>query len=331
VYVSSWLKLHYPAAFLAALLRAQPMGFYSPQTLVADGRRHGVEVRGIDINLSAAAPTLETASPGGSRPPLVLDCLEEHEEAPDSVFDPAEPYRPEDHRRDAGLAVRLGLSSVRTIGTELAERIEAGQPYASMSDLVRRIGLTTAQLEALASAGAFSCFGLGRREALWSAGAVAQERPDHLDGIHVPVAVPALPSITPPEQTMIDLWALGVSPDSYPTQHIRTALDALGVVPAAGLYEVEHGRRVLVGGIVTHRQRPSTAGGTTFMNLEDETGLINVIVSRAVWERHARLARGAAALLIRGRLERAEGVVNVVAERFDRLPLTVSRMSRDFH
>ena len=331
VYVSSWLKLHYPAAFLAALLRAQPMGFYSPQTLVADGRRHGVEVRGIDINLSPAAPTLEAVAAGASRPPLVLDCLVEHEEDPDSPFDPDGPYRPEDHRRDGGYAVRLGLSSVRTIGTDLAERIEAGQPYASMSDLVRRIELTTTQLEALASAGAFNCFGLGRREALWSAGAVAQERPDHLEGIHVPVTVPALPEITPPEQTMIDLWALGVSPDSYPTQHIRPALDALGVIPAAALASVENGRRVVVGGIVTHRQRPSTAGGTTFMNLEDETGLINVIIARVVWERYARLARGAAALLIRGRLERAEGVVNVVAEKFDRLPLTVSRMSRDFH
>jgi len=255
----------------------------------------------------------------------------EHEEDPDAPFDPSGPYRPEDHRRDAGFAVRLGLSSVRTIGTDLADRIAAGQPYASMSDLVRRIELTTAQLEALASAGAFSCFGLGRREALWSAGAVAQERPDHLEGIHVPVTVPALPEITPPEQTMIDLWALGVSPDSYPTQHIRPALDALGVIPAFALASVENGRRVVVGGIVTHRQRPSTAGGTTFMNLEDETGLINVIISRAVWERYARLARGAAALLIRGRLERAEGVINVVAEKFDRLPLTVSRMSRDFH
>ncbi|MCI0685768.1 MAG: error-prone DNA polymerase [Sporichthyaceae bacterium] len=334
VYVSSWLKLHYPAAFLAALLRAQPMGFYSPQTLVADGRRHGVEVRGVDINLSATAATLEPVADGAPLPPLVLDCLDQHDEINQDdpePFDPAAPYDPQAHRRDRGCAVRLGLSSVRTIGTELADRIVAGQPYLSMSDLVRRIGLTAGQLEALASAGAFSCFGLSRREALWTAGAVAQERPDHLDGIHVPVTVPDLPPITPSEQTMIDLWALGVSPDSYPTQHIRASLDELGVVPAAGLLSVEHGRRVLVGGIVTHRQRPSTAGGTTFMNLEDETGLINVIISRAVWERNAKVARGSAALLIRGRLERAEGVVNVIAESLRRLPLSVSRMSRDFH
>jgi error-prone DNA polymerase len=293
VYASSWLKLHYPAAFCAALLNAQPMGFYSPQSLVADARRHGVEVRRPDINASAALATLEQTESGER-------------------------------------GVRLGLTAVRGITEPLAERIAADRPYASMADLVHRVGLSTVQLEALATAGAFDCFGLTRRVALWAAGAAAQASPDRLEGSVLGAAAPVLPVMNDVEVTVADLWATAITTDGYPTRHVRDRLDELGVVTAAALRTAEAGRRVLVGGVVTHWQRPATAGGTTFLNLEDETGMVNVICSRPVWTHHRRIARSAAALLVWGRLEREQGVVNVIAERLTRLPLTVSKTSRDF-
>jgi error-prone DNA polymerase len=293
VYASSWLKLHYPAAFCTALLNAQPMGFYSPQSLVADARRHGVDVRRPDINESAARATLEA---GGS----------------------------------GKYAVRLGLTAVRTIGEPLAMRIAAGRPYESMADLVHRTGLSSAQVEALATAGAFDCFGLSRREALWAAGAAAQATPGRLEGTVLGAQAPALPDMSDVELTTADLWATAITTDGYPTRHVRTRLDGLGVLTAAALKTAEAGRRVLVGGVVTHWQRPATASGTTFLNLEDETGMVNVICSKGVWTRYRGTARSAAALLVRGRLEREQGVVNVVAERLERLPLAVKKASRDF-
>jgi error-prone DNA polymerase len=333
VYASSWLKLHYPAAFLAALLKAQPMGFYSPQSLVADATRHGVEVRGVDINRSTADATLEPLGGDDDAAVPELDCLTLWE-----LVDPDEPWSPESdgfdpetHRRDGGFAVRLGLSSVRTIGDDLAERITAGQPYSDMADLVRRTELSAPQVEALATAGALDGFGLSRRAALWAAGSVAAEREGQLPGLYADVSLPPLPAMTAYEQTMADLHVAGVSPNSHPIQHIRAALDERGIVPARSLRSVGNGRRVVVGGVVTHRQRPATAGGTTFINLEDETGMINVICSYPVWTRYARVARTAAALVIRGRLETADGVTNVVAEHIARLPLTLKAMSRDFH
>jgi len=212
----------------------------------------------------------------------------------------------------------------------VAERIAAARPYADMADLVRRADLTTRQLEALATSGAFDCFGLSRREALWAAGAVAQDRPDRIGGLVVGADAPMLPGMTAVEQAMADVWATGVSPDSYPTQFVRDRLDAIGVVTAAGLSTVDDGTRVLVGGVVTHRQRPATASGITFLNLEDETGLVNIICRKDVWARHRRVARESAALVIRGLLERADGVTNIVAERIERLELTVRSTSRDF-
>jgi error-prone DNA polymerase len=306
VYASAWLKLHYPAAFLAALLNAQPMGFWSPNTLVADARRHGVVVRGPDVNLSAATATLEQDAGG----------------VPRSIGHPDSP--PE------SWAVRLGLSYVRSLGEELAERVAEGRPYASMADLVRRTGVGEGHVEALATAGAFGSLGLERRAALWAAGAVAQARADRLPGTAVGAEAPRLPGMSPVELGAADLWATGLSGDSHPVQFARERLDELGAVAADGLAVVPPGTRVLVGGVVTHRQRPATAGGTTFLNIEDETGLINVICSKGVWARYRRVGRSAAALLVRGRLERAEGVVNVIADQLRPLPLAASTRSRDF-
>jgi error-prone DNA polymerase len=337
VYASSWLKRYFPAAFCAALLDAQPMGFYSPHSLVQDARRHGVEVRTPDLAVSSAGATLEVdglppARAGGDLPPARgNDCRPgpgRPRAAPGAGAPPGTWGR-------SGPAVRLGLGSVRGIGDEMARRIVAerdtGGPYASPEDLVRRVpGLSTAQVEALATAGAFGCFGLDRRRALWVAGAVAQAGADRLDGIVTGVDAPTLPGLEPVDEARADLWATGVSPEGHPTLFVRHLLDELGVVPAARLVEREHGSRVTVGGVVTHRQRPATAGGTTFVNLEDETGLLNIVVSKGCWAHHRRVVRTAAALLVRGRLERVEGVTNVIAERIEALPIRANVRSRDF-
>jgi error-prone DNA polymerase len=307
VYASSWLKLFHPAAFCAALLKAQPMGFYSPQSLVHDAKRHGIAVYAPDLNASAAAACLE--DPGN-----------------DSTYTGPGPAQP---------AVRLGLSNVRTISLELAKRIvaerDANGAFTSMTDLSHRVGLSTEQLEALATGGVLDCFHIARREALWVAGAVAASQPGQFD---LPTfdesAIPALPELTEPEQLIADLWATGVTPDTYPTTLLRPRMDALGIVRAIDLHQVPDRTRVMVGGIVTHRQRPATAGGVTFLNLEDETGMVNVICNQAVWTRHRRVARDAGGLVIRGMLERVDDVVNVCAERIDKLPLGIRTHSRDF-
>jgi len=225
---------------------------------------------------------------------------------------------------------------VRGISKELAEEIERHRPYEQPEDLVRRVpALDLAQLEALATAGAFGCFSrdgrpLDRRAAMWAVGAVNQSRPDRLAGMVTGVEAPPLPGMDDMALSAADLWATGVSPDGHPTQFVRDELAARGVVTATGLWDLEPGSRVVVGGVVTHRQRPATAGGTTFINLEDETGLINVICSRGCWTRYRTVARTSPALLIRGRLEKAEGVINIVAEKLEPLPLGATTRSRDF-
>ncbi|TQR83433.1 error-prone DNA polymerase [Mycobacterium hodleri] len=294
VFYSSWFKLHHPAVFCAALLRAQPMGFYSPQSLVADARRHGVLVHGPDVNASLAHATLE----------------------------------------NRGLEVRLGLGAVRHIGDELAERIvedrKSHGAFTSLVDLAGRVQLSVPQTEALATAGALGCFGVTRREALWAAGAAASERPDRLPGVGSSSHVPSLPGMTHLELTAADVWATGVSPDSHPVQFLRERLDELGVVPANRLLSVPDGTRVLVAGAVTHRQRPATAQGVTFMNLEDETGMVNVMCSKGVWARHRKLAQTASALVIRGIVQNATGAVTIVADRLGPIDLRVKSKSRDF-
>jgi error-prone DNA polymerase len=306
VYSSAWLKLHYPAAFLAGLLDSQPMGFWSPQTLVLDARRHGVEVHRPDVNASADCSVLEPATGAGSG--------------------------------SAGPTVRLGISYVRTIGAELAKHIAGGRPYSGMEDFVRRSGVSVAQAEALATAGAFQCFDLGRRAALWAAGALAQAGSDHqaasrLTGLVTGAEAPPLPDMDAVEANRADLWATGLSPDSYPTELFRSELDAMGVLPAANLARLAHGTSVTVGGLVTHRQRPSTSKGVVFINLEDETGLVNVICTVGVWERYRPAAVSAAGLLVRGKLERAGKVVNVLATSIEALPhlgALAALRSRDF-
>jgi error-prone DNA polymerase len=303
VYSSSWIKYHYPAAFCASLLNAQPMGFYSPHTLVQDARRHGVKVYRPCINDSAAGATVEGA-------------------ADESVM-------------------RMGISSVRHVGDDLAEAIVAERQqnglFLSIEDVRHRTGADRRVLEALATAGAFdrileqgdSSSVTDRRQALWTAGAVADTGPGQLPGIVTGVQAPQLPGMSDRELAQADMWATGVAAEGHPTRFIRDRLSDEGVITASELATHPHGK-VMIAGVVTHRQRPATASGTTFLNIEDETGLINVIVSKGCWIRHRMIVGTAPALYVRGRLERSEGVVNVIAERVEALSLQVQAKSRDF-
>ena len=163
------------------------------------------------------------------------------------------------------------------------------------------------------------------------AGAAADYRPGQLD-LPAPSEqqIPPLPEMTEPEQLMADLWATGITRDAYPTALIRDRLNGLGVTTSAQLRELEDRTRVSVAGIVTHRQRPATARGVIFVNLEDEFGMVNVICDPVVWQRHRRTAVESGGLLIRGMLERSDGVVNVLAERIEALRLGMRTRSRDF-
>ena len=335
VYASAWMRLHYPGAFLAALLRAQPMGFYSPQSLIADARRHGVEVLRPDIQLSGTFATLEPKSDGVIAATGMAECLDRDQPPVSEAFDPSSRDDNADHRRDGAYVVRLGFDEVASIGVALAKKIvaerERGGNFASMNDLVRRVGLSTGQLEALSAAGAFDSFGLSRREALWNSGNAAQDRAEYLPGSIVTVQPPLFSMPSEVDELMSDLWATGVSVDSHPVHHLRKQLAARGILTAADLKTAEPGRRIQIGGVVTHRQRPATASGITFINIEDETGLINVICSVGVWDRYRRIVRESPSLVVRGILERSsEGVTNLVADKFEVLSMVPRTRSRDF-
>ncbi|WP_084129796.1 error-prone DNA polymerase [Demequina sp. NBRC 110055] len=332
VYASSWLKVHRPAAFYAGLLAAQPMGFYSPQSLAADARRHGQVVLRPCVARSDALATVERldapfAAPGETRADMARLV-----------------------RVDRTLAVRMGLASVRGLGADAAQAIvdaRAERPFSDLRDMARRVrvrpsgvsgqaglapekGLTTAQWEALATAGALESFGVTRREGLWASGALSLEGPDTLPGTAPGVDAPMLPGMSVVEEAIADVWASGVSTDTYPTVFVRDGLDAQGVLTVAGVLGYEAERRVSVAGVVTHRQRPGTAKGVTFLSLEDETGFLNVICSRGLWRRFQAVARRSPALVIRGRIERADGATNLVAEHLSALSLKVPSRSRDF-
>jgi error-prone DNA polymerase len=345
VYASSWFKLHYPAAFLAGLLRNQPMGFYSPQSLVGDARRHGVTVHRPDVALSGAQAGLELLAPHGAAsgtaqvaPGGLEECCRPGFQR--TEWQPGTPDPTSTHRRDGLLAVRLGLDGVRGIGREVAERIVAARaeaPFTDVTDLSRRAGLRPAQLEALATAGAFDSFGLDRRQALWAAGFA--EDADQLAGSTPAVDAPTLPGMSEVDLTLADLWATSVSPLRHPLEHLRDQLRRSGLLSIDDLQTCEPGRRVHVAGLVTHRQRPGTAMGTTFLNLEDETGMLNVVCSVGVMKVHRQAARNRVAVVVRGLLERSEGVTNLIADRVESLDAVVQgaaavlqarQSSRDF-
>lgn len=346
VYASCWLKVHKPAAFYAGLLAAQPMGFYSPQSLAADARRHGQVILRPCVSRSDVLAGVERLAQ-----PFVVPG-EAREDLSALV------------RVDRHLAVRMGLGSVRGLGADAAQAIvdaRAKGPFLSLTDMAARVRvrqggfqgavqrahseavasvagladiatrpLTTAQWEALATSGALESLGVTRREGLWAAGLIALEGPDTLPGVVPGVEAPSLPPMTLVEEAVADVWAHGVSVDTYPTAFVREGLDRQGVLRVANVLTHEAQRRVMVAGIVTHRQRPGTAKGVTFISLEDETGFLNIICSQAVWRRYQAVARRSPALVIRGMIERADGATNLVAEHLAPMSLKVPSKSRDF-
>ncbi|MCP1387781.1 error-prone DNA polymerase [Corynebacterium sp. TA-R-1] len=293
VYFSAWFKRYYPAQFCVGLLRAQPMGFYSPQSLIQDARRHGVTVLPVCVNESGREAR----------------CIP-----------------------DAGTGtMRVGLNLIRGLGDAAADRIEEAQPFTGIPDLARRADLTVEHVEALARAGALDCFGVDRRQAMWQAGIAATEREGMLPGLSA-ISAPALPGMNAFELMAADVVATGVTHDKMPVEMVRGALDAAGVVRADQLLHVPDGTRIRVAGVVTHRQAPKTAGGVTFLGMEDETGLVNVVIPVGLWNRQKVLARTAKALVVRGIIQNASGAASLVADRLEPLQMGewLTRGSRDF-
>jgi error-prone DNA polymerase len=245
--------------------------------------------------------------------------------------------RPGWHADPSTHAVRVGLRYVRGLSDTLLDRIDeehdSSGPFTSLEDFTRRTAAPVDALEALATAGAFGSLGHQRRDALWAAGALRDARPGTLPGVLTGVEAPPLPNMDPIEETAADLWATGMSANRHPTEFARARLKARGAVTAEELREREHHEIVEVGGVVTHRQQPETAHGVVFINLEDETGLVNVICTADVWKRFRKVARTSPALIVRGVLERHQGVINLLAQRIEVLPLSPASLlrSRDFH
>ncbi|HTN91765.1 MAG TPA: error-prone DNA polymerase, partial [Sorangium sp.] len=306
VYASAWLKVHHQAAFTCALLNAQPMGFYSPSALVQDAQRHGVEVRPVCVARSAWDATLEPGAEPSAGPPL-----------------------------------RLGMRLVKGLGEAAVASIMAARedaPFKSLPDLVRRAELKKNEVEALAEAGALAALVPARREALWRA------RAPRVEGLFEGVPIEkdrdvGLPPLRPLEQLALDYGRVGLSLHDHPMRHLRPALKrrrgAGRVRTAEEIKAARNGETVRVAGMVVGRQRPATASGVTFVTLEDETGVVNVIVQKQVFADHYQVARHAALLLVAGRVERQGEVIHVVARELERLELPsgeeVALKSRDYH
>ncbi|MEN8233335.1 MAG: error-prone DNA polymerase [Actinomycetota bacterium] len=320
VYATAWLKYHWPTEFFAGLLNAQPMGFYTPNSLVQDAQHHGVVVLAPDVNASRFDCTIEPfdADPGDTV--TYLDGAWRRGRGP--IDDPLRP----------AVALRLGLRYVRNLGEAEIVRIEAarmvGGRFPTPEDLGQRTGLPLDAYEGLAASGAFASIGLDRREGMWTAGALAELGPERLT-LAPGNGLPALPAMTEVEGVQADLWSTGIS-TTHPVSLVRDVLTGRGCASIESVLEGRrHGTRARVGGIVTHRQRPSTARGVRFLNLEDETGILNVVILPQVWDAHYEIARKAIGVIIDGVVEHVDGVTNFVAHRFARWSVDGIK-SRDF-
>jgi error-prone DNA polymerase len=338
VYVSAWLKRHHPAAFAAALLNSQPMGFYAPAQLVADAKNHGVEVRAIDVNCSDWDCTLE---PSSYAPPSIAG------------VGPAPSYPPpgfagggQGGGRDVQLSecsdlpgsspiLRLGFRLVRGLSQKHVEQIIKARgdgSFRTFSEFVRRTGLRAPALKKLSQADAFGSLLMDRRDTLWRS--LPERGPLTLfDQIEMEDTIVGLPPSTPLQEVLADYSSVGLSLRPHPMSFLRPMLDSLKIAPAAQLSSLPNDLRVKVGGIVLLRQRPSTANGITFVTLEDETGIVNLIVRQSVWERYRKVARNAVAMIAYGRLQSESEVVHVLTTRLEDLSLRLgdlSTKSRDF-
>jgi len=299
VYASSYLKHYYPVEFACALLNAQPMGFYAPGTIVEDARRHGVEVRGVDVTRSAWDCTVEDGAGFGVR---------------SAAEDGARPASD-----SSGRALRIGFRYVHGLGEKARVKLEpllADPRPSTLEAWARLSGLSATQLRALAEAGAFDGLWPNRRSALW-------ELLKHARGTAGPLAPAArdrrpapVPPLAPFELTEADYRVTGLSPAGHPLRHLRASLRADGVIPAAELARRRDGDWVTVAGLVICRQRPQTAKGFCFVTLEDETGLTNVVVTPKLFEANRRIVVRSPLLLVRGILQEEQGVLNVRARTF---------------
>jgi error-prone DNA polymerase len=290
-YASAYLKAHHPAAFYAALLNNQPMGFYHPATIVGDAARHGQVIRPLDVNHSGWLCAIE-----------------------------------------ADGTVRLGLRYVRGLREEAGRRMERLRPFASADDLVRRAGLRSDELARLAELGALGSLGLERRAALWEVERAARPAGPLYSSLDAILDLSPLPPMTPAEALVADYDGAGLSLGPHPMTFHRARLERSGVARAADLPGMRHGAPVRVAGAVVVRQRPGTAKGFVFLNLEDETGLVNVVVPPPLFHRCRLTLVGEPFLLIAGVLEHREGVISVRAGRLEPLRHRLQQVpSHDFH
>jgi error-prone DNA polymerase len=310
-YQSAWLRHYYPAEFLCALLNAQPMGFYPPATLVRDGERRGVTVLPPDVNRSEAACSLEAAGnahvPSGPVPGTVPQT--------------------EASRIVHSQAVRVGLGYVLGVGEKEAQAVVEGRPYEDVRDLAQRAPIGGGALTALVESGACDCFGEPRRMLLWRLGLVA--RPESVPGsggeerqlalpLEPTAELPDLPEQTPWELLLADYRTTNLSVGPHPLELLRPHLPR-DIVSTQELEALAHGAHTAVAGLAVARQRPATARGIVFMLLEDEFGLVNLIVPPSVYESHRALVRGEPLLVARGRFEKVGRNRNVVVERLETL------------
>jgi error-prone DNA polymerase len=308
VYVSSWLKCHYQEVFTAALLNSQPMGFYSPSSLVRDAREHGVPVLPVCVNHSqwdcTLEPTLEKRAQRSSRPYLAL---------------------------------RLGFRMLKGFAERHAQQLlDARQSgaFPSMASFAQRTRLSQAVIAKLAEADAFASLAPDRRHALWEALAQDNKPKGGLFATqHIEEPLPTLPPISLNDQVLADYQTAGLSLKAHPISFYRRQLSEMRVLPASALSTAPVNRQVRVAGLIILRQRPSTAKGITFVSMEDETGVVNLVVRQAVWEHHYTVARSSSAWLAHGKLERRGPVIHVVVNRIEDLTQVIGQWgvgSRDF-
>jgi error-prone DNA polymerase len=306
VYASAWIKRYHPAAFACALLNSQPMGFYAPHTLIEDAKRHGVEVRGVDVTASGWESGLEGSVEGRPCAPGEVPVL------------------------------RIGLHAIRSLPRTVGDAILAARavgPFASLADLVRRARLSRAWLVRLAEAGALGALAPDRRDAIWRSLGVEADGGDLFAGLVPPEPPPALPAATAAEEVSADFATTGLSVRGHPMAVMRPGLGSGRLRTARELGRLPDRAPVEVAGLVIVRQRPETAAGIVFVSLEDETGIANLVVMPDVYERFRPVVRGAPFLLARGRVERSGNVVNVRVDSLAPLALApaVGNRARDFH
>lgn len=343
VYASAWLKCYYPAAFAAALINSQPMGFYAPAQIIRDARDHGVEVRPIDVNRSEWDCTLEERHEGIEARRHEGKAEEGTGTEGDRGGSPTQQGTGKDQRHD-GPAIRLGMRMVKGLRETDARAIEQAVkrrgPFASVVDLWRVSEVSAASLYALALADAFGSMELDRQQALWAVQSLRGKPLPLFDAAarasESQQRTAALPPVAPPVQVVRDYHAVGLSLKAHPLSFMREALRRRRILTAAQIRDERscpHGRYASVAGLVLFRQRPGTAKGVLFMTLEDETGRADLIIRPRVYQQNPAAALYGQIVIARGRVERDGRVVHVLASRIEELTdklLTLPAMSRDF-